>query len=137
MDTENGVVTRNDVLLHLHPMEFKLLQFLMSHQNQVFNAHALFERLWQKNNESMEDTVRTHIRTLRRKLDPEGGPSIITTVRGFGYKVSDQPSSDGEQPDQSISKHERSGDDRKIHLICRKPVTSINSVGLREVSSTN
>lgn len=88
MNTEAGIMTRNDVPIHLHPMEFKLLHFLMCHQNQVFSAHTLFERVWQKDFGSAEDTVRTHVRTLRRKLDPEGGPSIITTVRGLGYKVS-------------------------------------------------
>jgi len=89
LDTEAGTVTKNDRRIHLHPMEFKLLQFLMRHPNQVFNAHALFERVWQKDFGSMEDTVRTHVRTLRQKIDSDGSPSIITTVRGLGYKVSD------------------------------------------------
>jgi DNA-binding response OmpR family regulator len=87
MDTEAGVVTKNDLPIHLHPMEFKLLQFLMSHQNQVFNAHALFERVWQKDPGSLEDTVRTHVRALRKKLDSCEHASIITTVRERGYKV--------------------------------------------------
>jgi two-component system OmpR family response regulator len=87
MDTEAGTVTRNDILIHLYPMEFKLLQFLMRHPNQVFSAHALFERVWQKDFGLMEDTVRTHVRTLRKKIDYEGHSSIITTIRGLGYKT--------------------------------------------------
>lgn len=86
MDTGRGTVTRDDICIHLHPMEYKLLQFLMTHSNQVFSAHALFERVWQKDIGRMEDTVRTHVRTLRQKLDSEGCASIITTVRGLGYK---------------------------------------------------
>jgi DNA-binding winged helix-turn-helix (wHTH) protein len=38
----------------------------------------------------MEDTVRTHMRSLRRKIDSPDRASIITTVRGLGYKVSNQ-----------------------------------------------
>jgi two-component system OmpR family response regulator len=87
MDTGGGTVTRDDVSIHLHPMEFKLLQFLMRNPNQVFSAHALFERVWQKDFGLMEDTVRTHVRTLRQKIDSEGSASLITTVRGLGYKT--------------------------------------------------
>lgn len=87
LDSGAGTVTRNDILVHLHPMEFKLLRFLMSHPNQVFSAHALFERVWQKDFGLMEDTVRTHVRTLRSKIDEAEGVSFITTVRGMGYKT--------------------------------------------------
>jgi DNA-binding response OmpR family regulator len=87
MDTAAGTVKRNDMAIHLHPMEFKLLQFLLRHPNQVFNAQAIFERVWQKEDSSIDDTVRTHVRTLRQKVDAPGRPSIITTVRGFGYKA--------------------------------------------------
>lgn len=87
VDTEAGTVTRNDSPVHLHPMEFKLLQFLLRHPNQVFNVNALFERVWQKDIGGMDTTVRTHVRTLRQKIDSTGNSSIITTVRGLGYKV--------------------------------------------------
>lgn len=86
MDTEAGTVTRDDIRIHLHPMEFKLLEFLLQHPDQVFNARAIMERVWHKDLESLDDTVRTHVRTLRQKIDSEGIPSIITTVRGLGYK---------------------------------------------------
>jgi DNA-binding response OmpR family regulator len=87
MDRGGGTVTRNDINVHLHPMEFKLLKFLMTHPNQVFSTHALFERVWQKESGLTDDTVRTHVRTLRQKIDSDGSPSIITTVRGLGYKT--------------------------------------------------
>jgi len=87
MDSEAGTVTRNNILIQLHPMEFKLLQFLLRHPNHVFNTHVLFERVWQKDFGLQKDTVRTHIRTLRQKIDSECCPSIITTVRGRGYKT--------------------------------------------------
>lgn len=87
IDTQAGTVKKNDDIVHLHPMEFKLLQFLFRHPNQVFSTHALFERVWQKQAGQLEDTVRTHIRTLRQKLDTDNNNSIIKTVRGLGYKT--------------------------------------------------
>ncbi len=87
MDTGAGTVTRDDIQIHLHPMEFKLLEFLLRHPDQVFNARAIMERVWHKDLEFLDDTVRTHVRTLRQKIDSGGIPSIITTVRGLGYKA--------------------------------------------------
>lgn len=87
MDTSAGTVTKDDIKIHLHPMEFKLLEFLLQHPDQVFNARAIMERVWHKDFEYLDDTVRTHVRTLRQKIDSNGIPSIITTVRGLGYKA--------------------------------------------------
>ncbi len=87
LDIEAGTVTKSNELIHLFPMEFKLLQFLMSHPNQLFDARAIFARVWRKEESATEDTVRTHIRTLRKKIDNEDQPSFITTVRGLGYKT--------------------------------------------------
>lgn len=87
MDPSAGTVNRDDIPIHLHPMEFKLLKFLLMHPNQVFSADAIFQRVWQKDIGQVDDTVRTHVRTLRSKIDVFGDPSVITTVRGFGYKT--------------------------------------------------
>ena len=89
LNTDSGVVTKDDEIVHLHPMEYKLLRFLLSNPEQIFSPHALFERVWQKSGNL--DTVRTHIRTLRQKLDSPGRDSVVTTVRGFGYKAEIQP----------------------------------------------
>lgn len=85
IDTASGTILKDEEVIHLHPMEFKLLQFLLGHPDQIFSTHAIYDRVWQKSG-YLEDTVRTHIRTLRRKLDSPDRDSIITTVRGFGYK---------------------------------------------------
>ncbi len=87
LDSETGTVTKNNSPIHLFPMEFKLLQFLLINPNQVFSSHTLFKRVWQKEEGLIEDTVRTHVRSLRKKFDEAGHPSIITTVRGLGYKI--------------------------------------------------
>lgn len=103
LDVQAGSVTRDDVPVHLHPMEFKLLHFFLKHPNQIFNANALAQRVWRKDYEQGNDTVRTHIRTLRQKLDSSGSPSIVTTVRGLGYKSENHPLSiQTKQRDQAL-----------------------------------
>lgn len=80
-------VTKAGKEIHLLPKEFSLLEFLMRHPNQVFSAEALIERIWESDTMAMPDTIRTHIKTLRRKVDSEGRPSLIATVHGVGYKL--------------------------------------------------
>jgi len=87
LDSDAGTVTRDGQVVHLRPMEYKLLQFLLKHPNQVFSPHAIFERVWRKDTSQLEDTVRTHVRTLRQKIDSDDTESVITTVRGLGYKA--------------------------------------------------
>jgi len=80
-------VTRNGEEIHLLPKEFSLLEFLMRHPNQVFSAEALIDRVWESDTLALPDTIRTHIKTLRKKIDAAGKPSLIVTVHGIGYKL--------------------------------------------------
>lgn len=100
MDTEAGIVSRNGTPIHMLPMEYKLLQFFLKHPNQIFSTEALSERVWQKELRLGNETVRTHIRMLRQKLDSTNGPSIITTLRGLGYKTGETSLSTAESPEK-------------------------------------
>jgi DNA-binding response OmpR family regulator len=55
----------------------------MRHPNQVFTANALLNRVWPSESESTEEALRTAIKRLRKKIDPEG--LIIENVHGVGY----------------------------------------------------
>lgn len=88
MDVRARSVNRQGKVIELYPLEFNLLEFLLRHPNQVYSAEALGARIWKSNSSSLlVDTVRTHIKTLRRKLDIDGGVSLISTVHGRGYKI--------------------------------------------------
>lgn len=77
--------------VHLGPTEFRLLQFLMSHPNQVFPRAQLLDRLWGPYAEVEERTVDVHIRRLRRALEPVVASELIQTVRGAGYRLAPPP----------------------------------------------
>jgi DNA-binding response OmpR family regulator len=88
VNTATGTVTKDDKIIHLYPMELKLLEFLLKHPDELFSQEALSERIWIDNDNRLSvDTVRTHIKTLRHKIDTIGCDSLITTVRGSGYRV--------------------------------------------------
>jgi DNA-binding response OmpR family regulator len=87
LDSQSFEVKRAGRLIELVPKEFALLEFLMKHSGQVFRAEALVERVWPSESEASPDTIRTYIKTLRRKVDGQGMPPLIATVYGVGYKV--------------------------------------------------
>jgi two-component system OmpR family response regulator len=72
--------------IHLYPMEFKLLEFLMRHPDQLFSPETILKRLWHDKPDALVNTVRTHVKTLRQKIDCSGSESFISTVRGRGYR---------------------------------------------------
>lgn len=87
VDTAGRTVTKQGQEVHLVPKEYSLLEFLVRHAGQVFSADALLERVWESDSNAMPDTVRTHIKTLRKKIDSPDLESIIQTVHGVGYKI--------------------------------------------------
>jgi DNA-binding response OmpR family regulator len=87
LDAEMHQVTLADNPIVLNPKEFALLEFLMRHPNQIFSGEALLSRVWQSDAMASSDTVRAHIKNLRKKIDQPGKTSPISTVHGLGYKM--------------------------------------------------
>lgn len=79
-------VTKDGKDLQLLPKEFALLEFLMKHPNQLFNSKALIERVWGSDSNASEETIRTYIKTLRKKMGGTADECPIKTVHWLGYK---------------------------------------------------
>jgi DNA-binding response OmpR family regulator len=86
LDPTLHTASRASIPLQLLPQEFALLEFLMRNPNRIFNAESLIRRVWHGN--SSVDTVRTHIKTLRKKVDTPDLPPVIKTIHGVGYSLS-------------------------------------------------
>jgi DNA-binding response OmpR family regulator len=84
VDPVNHRVTKDGEIVTLQPMEFALLEFLFRHPNQVFTTEALLKRVWW-DCDSDVDAIYTSIKRLRQKLQIEGEPPLIKTIRGSGY----------------------------------------------------
>jgi DNA-binding response OmpR family regulator len=71
----------------LTPLEFKLLGAFTRHPNQVLAHDQLLEQVWGDTFAASRDQVKLYVGYLRRKLEAAGAdPSVIETVRGFGYR---------------------------------------------------
>ncbi|HEY9785445.1 MAG TPA: response regulator transcription factor [Candidatus Obscuribacterales bacterium] len=88
MDVGKYRVLKDEQPVQLVPKEFQLLEFMMRHQNQVFTPEALLNRVWPSDSESTAEALRTTMKRLRKKLDPDG--ELIRTVHGVGYILETQ-----------------------------------------------
>jgi len=75
------------------PTEFRLLHFLMTHPERVHSRAQLLDRVWGDHVFIEERTVDVHVKRLREALTPVQCAALIETVRGAGYRLTQQLSS--------------------------------------------
>jgi two-component system, OmpR family, response regulator len=83
LDPRLARVTRNGAAVRLTSHEFRVLSYLMHHRDRVVSQGELTEHIYAQDVERDSNTVEVFVARLRRKQ----GPSIIETVRGFGYRL--------------------------------------------------
>ena len=71
--------------LNLRPMEFKLLQFFITHPDKVFTREQLLNFVWGLEAYVDERAVDATIKRLRQQLKPAAYDQWIQTIRGSGY----------------------------------------------------
>jgi DNA-binding response OmpR family regulator len=91
LDPVRHLVRRNNERIDLTAKEFALLAALMQRPRQVFSRSVLLDTVWGVPGEVSTSVVELYVSYLRRKLDRQGEPSRIRTVRGVGYTFEPQP----------------------------------------------
>ena len=87
LDTGRREVTSHGTQVDLSRKEFDLLALLMAHAGQVVTREWCIDRLWWDQDLSDTRTLDTHIKRLRRKLEPDpANPRHLVTVRGVGFR---------------------------------------------------
>ena len=85
MDLLGREVKRGDTTIDLQPREFRLLEYLMRHSNQVVTRTMLLENVWDYNFDPQTNVIDVHISRLRSKIDKNFDTPLLNTVRGAGY----------------------------------------------------
>jgi len=86
LDAMRHEVTRDGIKVRLTPTESRLLHLLISHTGQVLTTDMIIERVWGYDEVGDSGLVKTHIRHLRQKVEPDpNSPQYIMTVPGVGY----------------------------------------------------
>ncbi|MFJ8941356.1 response regulator transcription factor [Streptomyces sp. NPDC102365] len=77
--------------LRLTRTEFSLLQVLVSNATRVVTRDTLFEAIWGFGMSSTANNLQVYVSYLRRKMEAEGEPRLIYTLRGLGYTLRETP----------------------------------------------
>ncbi len=79
-------VTRAGQNIDLQTREFRLLEFLLQHKNQIVTRTMLLEAVWEYHFDPQTNVIDVHISRLRKKIGDKDG-QFIKTVRGAGYII--------------------------------------------------
>ena len=93
LDPESREVSRAGVPITLTRTEYSLLERLMYRAGKVVPRNTLIEAVWGFDREIEENTLDAFVRLLRHKVDREGLPKLILTVRGVGYMIREESAS--------------------------------------------
>jgi two-component system response regulator MprA len=78
-------VRRGDRLVELTALQFDLLEHLLRHQRQVLERDRLLASIWGTESDAISNVVDVTVAGLRARLEADGQPRLIQTIRGVGY----------------------------------------------------
>ncbi len=87
LDLLSRKVTRAGKVIDLQPREFRLLEYLLRHAEQVVTRTMLLEGVWDYHFDPGTNVIDVHISRLRRKLDDGFDRPLLHTIRGAGYRL--------------------------------------------------
>ena len=85
MDKKKHEVTRAGILIHLAPIEYKLLDTLISNKGEAISRKRLIEHAWGPDFKEANNELNVHIKYLRNKIDGKKNKPLIHTIRGIGF----------------------------------------------------
>lgn len=89
LDLLTRTVRRAGRKIELQPREFRLLEYLMRHADQVVTRTMLLENVWEYHFDPQTNVIDVHISRLRSKIDKDFDKPLLKTVRGAGYTIAE------------------------------------------------
>ena len=90
LDTARRLVERGGAAISLTAKEFALLEYFMMNQGKVLTREEISEHVWDMNFDPQSNVIDSFVRFLRQKIDKDHPVQLIHTVRGIGYRFSEQ-----------------------------------------------
>jgi len=87
LDPKSFEVRYKDKPVKLNNKEFGILEYLLRNKDKVVSSEELLEHVWNEDVNIFTQTIRTNMKTLRKKIDPD--KTLIRTFIGKGYKIAD------------------------------------------------
>jgi DNA-binding response OmpR family regulator len=90
VDTATREIRRGKREIDLTPREYELLEFMARNPRRVLSRDFLLSRVWEQEFGIPTNVVDVYVGYLRKKVDADGEPKLIHTVRGAGYALKDR-----------------------------------------------
>ena len=87
LNIDKHTVTKGGKPVELTQKEFSLLEYFLRNKGKVCRRTRIIEKVWDLHFDYDSSVIDVYINALRKKLDEPGKTSIITTIRGIGYKI--------------------------------------------------
>ena len=92
LDVLRRTLTRDGERIDLTSKEFEVIECLMRFSGRIVSRETLAREVWHEaRTTSLDNVMDAHVTRLRRKVDADGTPSLIQTVRGIGFSLSLTP----------------------------------------------
>lgn len=91
LDPTKRRATRSGTEIELSAREFAVLEYLITHVDQVVSKHDILHHVWDYDVDSDPNIVEVYVRHLRKKIDIPFDVESIQTVRGTGYRLTSRP----------------------------------------------
>jgi two-component system, OmpR family, response regulator len=88
LDLRTRRIERKGKPISLQPREFRLLEYLVRHEDQIVTRTMLLESVWDYHFTDRSNIINVQISRLRSKIDKGFSPPLLHTIRGAGYMVS-------------------------------------------------
>jgi DNA-binding response OmpR family regulator len=85
LNVDTHEIARGERPIELTQREFELLEYLMRNERIVISRQRLLDEVWGYDPFSTTNTIEVFVSNLRRKLEAEGEPRLLHTIRGAGY----------------------------------------------------
>lgn len=86
LDPALCLIKKDGQALRVRPKVYSLLEFFMRHPNQIFEPQNILDRVWPDDSTASYETLRTHIKLLRRAIDDDDEQSKLENIRNMGYR---------------------------------------------------
>jgi DNA-binding response OmpR family regulator len=85
LDMSRHHVCRGQREITLTSLEFRLLRTFLEHPQQVLSKRSLLDQIWGSGFSGTANVVEVYVKQLRQKLEADGAPRLLHTIRGVGY----------------------------------------------------
>ncbi len=94
LDTVSHLAYRFGKEIELTTKEYALLEYLMRHKNRILSRSMIIQHVWKHNFDPESNIIDVYIKRLRNKIEKDGTPRVIQSIRGVGYRVREKAPGD-------------------------------------------